>query len=97
MSSSGSDISQAGDSSSDNSGFNYALEAEEDQDQDVFAGAEAMGAQYDPSGYEEGPHNFDPIADDEFLFNYEREVADREEADRQLQRRFDGTEPLVSW
>ncbi len=102
MSSSESDISNDSDRSSYDSEEHYsAVEVEEESE--TLGACAAPGlpnvddVDDDDFDDDEGPHQFDPVADEAYTAAYRREVAEAREEDHRLMRRFEGVEPLESW
>ena len=46
---------------------------------------------------DEGPHQFDPVADETYIADYRRDIAETREEERRLMRCFESVEPLESW
>ena len=46
---------------------------------------------------EEGPYGVEPLADEEYLGNYNRVVREQAQEEERLTRHFQGIESLVSW
>ena len=95
-----SDFSHDNDGDSHDSGENFSdVEVEEESETLGACAAEGMvnTDDGDNSNNDEGPHQFDPVADEAYTAAYRREVAEAREEDRRLMCRFEGVEPLDSW
>ena len=98
MSSSESDVSNDSDRRSYDSEENFsAVEVEEETLDACGVAGIAIAGDEDDFDNDEGPHEFDPVADEAYTTAYRREVAEAREEDLGLMRRFDGVEPLESW
>ena len=99
MSSSESNFSHDSDRDGYKSAERYlAVEVKEDSKTLGACVAERMAdAEDDDFENDEGPDQFDPVAEEAFTAAYRREVAEAKEGDRRLRRRFEDIEPLESW
>lgn len=86
-----SDLSASSDDLSTHSDSNYDVEVEEE-----LEGAVALedGGDFD---WDDGPYWDEPLADEEFMRNYNREIRVITECNERLVRRFQGAEQLQSW
>ena len=100
MSSTESDISNASEYHSDDD-CDIVEDELERHEQGAHSHAAASVAEGNATNSEfdsdEGPHEFDPVADEEFLEEYEREAGRRRNEDREMARRFEGLESVQSW
>ena len=80
-----SDIEHSGVESIGSRAHMCETELDEDHDEEVYFS--------DP----EGPYMDEPIADDEWLAEYNREVEQNERRNQELQNRFDRTIETASW
>ena len=99
MSSSESNFSHDSDRDGYKSAERYlAVEVKEDSKTLGACVAERMvDAEDDDFENDEGPNQFDPVAEEAFTAAHRREVAEAREGDCRLTRRFEGIEPLESW
>ena len=92
-----SDLSVSSDDSNDarsHSDNDYDLEVEDELDGAVAAVSLEDGGDFDS---DEGPYRDEPLADEEFMDNYNREIRAIAERNQRLVRRFQGTEELRTW
>ncbi len=82
---------------SDSATSEYAIEVEEEEREIPRLRISTNRVDECNSADEDGPHQFDPIADEEFTVNYERELVKQQEKDNELTRRFEKIEPVASW
>ena len=94
MSSSENEIFNDNDSLSSHSEETYDLEVEEGDETERSAVATSNSVYNDD---DEGLYADDPVADEEFTVMYEREIAEREQDDRIVSRRFQGILPIETW
>ncbi|XP_065071641.1 uncharacterized protein LOC135695953 [Rhopilema esculentum] len=93
MSSSESDVSNANGSYDYESEENYAIEVEGNEEIGAAAAADVDSSTDDDNGLLE----YDPVADEEYVQNYERAIQESREEESILSRRFEGIEQLDSW
>eukprot|EP00795_Rhopilema_esculentum_P006588 gene6588-biopygen632 len=93
MSSSESDVSNANGSYDYESEENYAIEVEGNEEIGAAAAADVDSSTDDDNGLLE----YDPVADEEYVRNYERAIQESREEESILSRRFEGIEQLDSW
>ncbi len=96
MSSTDSSISSVSDDELYQSDDFSAVEVEENGGSQAAA-SDRPNSNGDEFDDDEGPHQFDPLADESFTAEYEREREEREEEERRLTRRFEGIDPLICW
>eukprot|EP00112_Aurelia_sp_Birch-Aquarium-sp1_P001201 Seg1123.3 transcript_id=Seg1123.3/GoldUCD/mRNA.D3Y31 product="hypothetical protein" protein_id=Seg1123.3/GoldUCD/D3Y31 len=89
------DLSASSDDSSSHSDNDYDLEVEEELEGAVAA--VSLNHNDDDFDSDEGPYRDEPLADKEFMANYNREIRQIAERNQRLLRRFQGTEGLQTW
>ncbi len=89
------DLSSSSDDSSSHSDNDYDLEIEEELEGAVAA--VSLNHNDDDFASDEGPYRDEPLADEEFMANYNREIRQIAERNQRLLRRFQGTEGLQTW
>ena len=100
MSSSESDISNDSDSRSYNSEDRYSADEVQEESETLGACAAASIADVDDEDEfenDEGPHQFDSVADEAYTAEYRRDIAETREEENRLIRLFEGVETLESW
>ncbi len=85
------------DNFSDSATSEYAIEVEEEEREFPRLRNSSNRVDECSSVDEDGPHQFDPNADEEFTVNYERELVKQQEKDNKLTRQFEKIEPVASW
>ncbi len=97
MASSNNDESSASEHSVVFSDEDYDVEVEEEIEDARAATAARPDDGDDEYDSEEGPHGGEPLADEEYLANYNQVVRVQAEEEEQLSRRFQGIESLDTW
>jgi hypothetical protein len=90
MSSSSSSYDSSSDESQNDSEYNYVSDY-------VFETEQPQLANDELEEQVPGPYEDEPIADEEWLLQYNTELQEEEEEHNKLKQRLDGTEPVASW
>ena len=97
MASSNNDEFSASEQSVTFSDEDYDVEIEEETEGARAATAVRPNDSDDDYDSEEGPYEGEPLADEEYLANYNRVVREQAQEEEKLTRCFRGTESLDSW
>lgn len=90
-----SSIESSSQSSSDSEGYDCEIEVESDDNNTMLPSA--YNSDSDDSEDNAYAYADEPLADSEWLVEYEREVKANKDLEKKLQRRLDGTELVDTW